>query len=279
MNESIKDTVAVVTGASRGIGRALALGLAAEGAKVVIAAKSEAETERLPGSIYSVAEEIEQVGGEALPLRVDVRDDAQVKKMVERTVERFDRLDFLVNNAGALWWRPILETSPKRYDLLWQVNVRGAYLCTYYALPHMVAARFGHILFCSPPLSVDAHPGYACYMTTKMGMTRLALAVAAEHRADNIASNALWPATPIESQATINWEIGRRETWRSPAVLVDAALEVLRTPPAELTGRQLIDEEILRERGWSQADLDAYWCGDGPPEQPVFIDGRPAAAM
>jgi citronellol/citronellal dehydrogenase len=279
MTVDLEGRVAIVTGASRGIGRALALRLARHGVDVVVAAKSEESTERLPGSIHTVAAEIEERGARALPVRVDVRSEVEVEAMVEAAVERFGRLDILVNNAGALWWEPILKTPPKRYDLMWQVNVRGAYLATYFALPHMVRAGWGHILYCSPPISTTASPGYVCYMTTKMGMTRLAIGVAAEHKADNIAANALWPATPIESQATINWDIGTREFWRSPEILCDASLEVLRTEPGELTGRQLTDEEILRERGWSDAELDSYWLDGKPPETPVFIDGRASGAM
>src|ERR1017187_9091125 len=128
--------VAVVTGSSRGIGRAMALRLAGEGASVVITGKSESGTQKLPGSIHTVVAEVEAAGGSALAVRVDVRHEAEVKAMVDATVERFGRLDVLINNAGALWWQPILETPPKRYDLMWGINVRAAYLCAYHALPH-----------------------------------------------------------------------------------------------------------------------------------------------
>jgi len=274
--------VAVVTGSSRGIGREFALRLAREGADIVVAAKSEKSTEELPGSIYTVAEEVEATGRRALPVKVDVRSEEDVENMIDRVVEAFGRLDVLINNAGAMWWEPVLETAPKRFDLMWEVNVRAAYLCTYYALPHMIENGWGHIINCSPPISTEPSPGYVCYMITKMGMTRLAIGVAAEHRDDNVAANALWASTPIESQATINWgseKLGDRSHWRSPEIYCDAAMEILSTEPRELTGRQLVDEEILRERGWSQEDLDAYWLGDDPPENPVWIDGRPRALM
>ena len=280
--QPLEGRVAIITGSSRGIGRAFALRLAREGADVVVTGKSEQSTEKLPGSIYTVAEEVEATGRKALPVRVDVRSEEDVKNMVDRTIEAFGRLDILINNAGAMWWERVLDTPPKRFDLMWQVNVRAAYLCTYYALPHMIENRWGHIINLSPPISTGASPGYVGYMITKMGMTRLALGVAAEHKDDNVAANALWAATPIESQATINWgseKMGDRSHWRSPEIYCDAVMEILRTEPKELTGRQLIDEEILRERGWSQEDLDAYWLGDGPPENPVWIDGRPSALM
>ena len=148
--EPLKGRVAVVTGSSRGIGRALALRLAREGASVVVTGKSEAPTERLPGSIYWVAEQIRALGGEALPVRMDVRREEDVQGMVEETVRAFGRLDVLVNNASALWWEPILKTPPKRYDLMWEVNVRGTYLCCYHALPRLIEGGGGHVVTMSP---------------------------------------------------------------------------------------------------------------------------------
>jgi citronellol/citronellal dehydrogenase len=270
----LKGRVAIVTGSSRGIGRCLALRFAAEGAKVVVAAKSESTSEKLPGSIHTVAKEIEAIGGTALAIKVDVRSEDDIKAMIDAAIQKFGRLDVLVNNAGAMWWQPLLQTPPKRYDLMWEINVRASYLCIYYGLPHMIAGGWGHIINCSPPITLEASPGYVCYMTTKMGMTRLAIGVAAEHKKDNVAANALWPATPIESQATINWGLGKREQWRSPDILCDAAMEILRSEPKQLTGRQLIDEEFLRERGWSQERIDSYWLGGKVPTNPIWIDGR-----
>src|ERR1700692_3718343 len=210
--------VAVVTGSSRGIGRAMVLRLAREGASVVVTGKSESGTDKLPGSIHTVAAEVEAAGGAALAVRVDVRHEDEVEAMVEATVARFGRLDILVNNAGALWWQPILQTPPKRYDLMWEINVRAAYLCAYYALPHMARNRWGHVINCSPPISTQPSPGHVAYMTTKMGMTRLAIGIAAEHASDGIASNSLWPVTIIESLASINWGLGDRSQWRARAV-------------------------------------------------------------
>lgn len=270
--------VAVITGSSRGIGRVMALACAAEGAAVVVTGKSEHATERLPGSIHTVAEEITAAGGRALAVRLDVRDGDQVAAMVERTLQELGSLDVLVNNAGALWWKPVLETPVKRYDLMWEVNVRGAFLCSQAALPHMIERGFGHIVMCSPPLGTTANPGHVAYMTTKMGMTRLAIGIAAEHAEDNVACNALWPVTLIESLATINHQVGDPSLWRRPEILADALLEIVSSAPRTCTGRQILDEPFLRERGWTQAELDAYWV-EGPPEQPVYIDGRPGGAM
>ena len=198
--------------------------------------------------------------------------------MVERTVAELGRLDVLVNNAGALWWKPLLETPLKRYDLMWEVNVRGAFVCAQQALPHMQRNGWGHIVMCSPPIGVTPNPGYVAYMTTKMGMTRLAIGIAAEHEQDNVACNSLWPVTLIESLATINYEVGDRSMWRSPQILTDSLLEIVTSEPRSLTGRQLLDEPFLRERRWTQDRLDAYWL-EGPPAEPVYIDGRPGSSM
>src|SRR6202163_2964264 len=276
---SLDGRVALVPGSSRGIGCAMALRLAREGAAVVITGKSESGTEKLPGSIHTVAAEGEADGGSALAVRVDVRHEHEVKAMVDATVERFGRLDILINNAGALWWQPILQTPPKRYDLMWEINVRAAYLCAYYALPHMVRNHWGHVINCSPPISTQPSPGHVAYMTTKMGMTRLAIGIAAEHAGDGIASNSLWPVTIIESLASINWGLGDRSQWRSPEILCDAMMEILRSEPASLTGQQILDEPFLRTRGWTQAQLDAYWLEGKPPENPVYIDGRAGSSM
>ena len=279
VSKPLDGRVAIVTGSSRGIGRAMALRLAREGAAVVVTGKSEEPTEKLPGSIHTVAAEIIEAGGQALAVRVDVRHEDEVEAMVQRTVERFGSVDILVNNAGALWWQPILDTPPKRYDLMWQINVRASYLCAYYALPHMVRGHWGHIINCSPPISTTPSPGHVAYMTTKMGMTRIAIGIAAEHRADGIAANSLWPVTMIESLATINWGLGDRSQWRSPDILTDAMMEIVRTEPPTLTGQQLLDEPFLRDLGWTDEQIDAYWLDGKPPENPVFIDGRLGSAM
>jgi citronellol/citronellal dehydrogenase len=257
----------------------MAIRLAAEGAAVVVTGKSEHSTDKLPGSIHSVAEEIIAAGGRAIAVHLDVRKEEEVAAMVQRTVDELGSLDILVNNAGALWWKPVLETPLKRYDLMWQVNVRGAFICAQQALPHMIERGWGHIVMCSPPIGLEANPGYVAYMTTKMGMTRLAIGIAAEHEKDNVAANSLWPVTLIESLATINYSVGDRSMWRSPDILSDSLMEIVTTEPRRLTGRQLLDEPFLRERGWTQERLDGYWLDGAPPAKPVFIDGRPGSAM
>jgi len=269
--------VAVVTGGSRGIGRALVLALSAAGADVVVAGKSETEDPRLPGTIYSVTAEVRSLGGRALAVKTDVRKEAEVERLIQRTVAEFGRADIVISNAGALWWERVIDTPPKRYDLIWQVNVRAAYLAAYYALPHMVRQGWGHLLSNSPAITTTASPGKAAYMTTKMGMSRLMVGIAAEHEHDNIAANALWPAAPIDTAATRNWgrdKMGEPAQWRRPEIYVDAALEILTSEPRTCTGRMVTDEEILTERGWSADDLDSYWVTGQPPLEPLWIDGR-----
>jgi citronellol/citronellal dehydrogenase len=263
--------VALVTGASRGIGKALALRLAQEGAAVTIAAKSEQSTERLPGSIHETAEAIRAAGRRALAIPVDVRDEDAVRGAIEQTVAEFGRLDILINNAGAIWAEPILKTPPKRFDLMMAVNVRAAYVASYYALPHMVRQRWGHILNMCPVLSTDPKPGKVAYMISKLGMAQVAIGLAAEHAADNVAANTLWPRTIIESQASINWAMADRSQWRTPEILCDAVCAIVGREPSTCTGRQWIDEEALSELA-SFRHFDRYWCEGHPPQTPIYID-------
>jgi citronellol/citronellal dehydrogenase len=257
--------VAIVTGASRGIGRAISLGLAREGFHVVIAAKSVESTERLPGSIYTVAEEVHQLGGEALPLRVDVRDERQLEEMAARVVERFGRIDVLVNNAGALHWQSLLDTPAKKFDLVMAVNARAAFLCCRAVLPMMIRQRSGHIINMSPPLDLAMVPGRIAYAISKLGMTLLTYGLAEEVRPHNVAVNSLWPVTIIESQASINWGLGSRDLWRKPDILVECVRRLVRKEPGEITGQALLDEDLLRAEGVT--DFAAYAClpGANPP--------------
>jgi citronellol/citronellal dehydrogenase len=271
LHPDLKGRVAVVTGASRGIGKALALRLAREGADVVIAAKSETSSEKLPGSIYDAADEIRALGRKALAVPTDVRNEDAVRVMIEKTIAEFGRIDILINNAGALWWQKVIDTPPKRFDLMMGVNVRAAYLTSHFALPHMVKQRWGHIINMCPPISTGPNPGHVCYMITKMGMARLAIGIAAEHHADNIAANALWPRTIIESQASINWGMATREQWRTPEIVCDATMAILAQEPPSYSGHQAIDEEVLSELA-GITNFDHYWCEGKPPEKPIYID-------
>jgi citronellol/citronellal dehydrogenase len=262
---NLSGKVAIVTGASRGIGRSVALGLGNAGCSIVVAAKSTESTAALPGSIYSVADEITAGRGQAFPVRVDVRDSDQIDAMVAQTVEHFGRVDILINNAGALWWQPLLETPPKRFDLVMAVNVRAAFCASRAVLPHMMKQGGGHIINFSPPIDYQALPGRIAYCVSKFGMTLLSMGLAQEAQPHNIAVTSLWPATIIESQASINWKLGDRSLWRKPQIITDCVLRIVTRPAAELSGQALIDEDFLRSQGVT--DFSQYACvpGTEPP--------------
>ena len=271
LHPDLRGRVAVVTGASRGIGRALAIRLAREGADVVVAAKSEQSTERLPGSIHETADAIRATGRRALAIPTDVRDEDAIRNLIERTVAELGRLDILVNNAGAIWAQPIAQTPPKRFDLMMGVNARAAYIACYYALPHMVKQQWGHILNMCPQLTSQASPGKVAYMISKLGMARVALGVAAEHERDNIAANTLWPRTIIETQASIAWKMADRSQWRTPEIVCDASLAIFAQEPRTCTGHQWIDEAALANLA-GITHFDNYWCEGRPPANPIYID-------
>jgi citronellol/citronellal dehydrogenase len=271
LHPDLHGRVAIVTGASRGIGKALALRLAREGADVVVAAKSEQSTERLPGSVHETAGEIRALGRRAIAVPTDVRDEESSRRMIERAISELGRLDILVNNAGAIWLQPILQTPPKRFDLVMGVNVRAAYIACHYALPHMVKQKWGHVLNMCPRLSTGPSPGKVAYMISKLGMAYVALGLAAEHAADNIAGNTLWPRTIIESQASINWNMADRSQWRTAEIVCDASMALFAQEPHTSTGRQWIDEEALAELA-GITNFDHYWCEGKPPANPIYID-------
>jgi citronellol/citronellal dehydrogenase len=268
MFESLRDRVAIVTGASRGIGRAIVRGLARHGCRVVIAAKSTKSTEQLPGSIYTVAQEAELLGAKALPIAVDVRDEEQIAAMAKKTMDVFGRVDILVNNAGALWWQPLIDTPVKRFDLVMEVNARAAFVACQAVLPAMREAKWGHIINMSPPIETNMVSGKIAYCISKFGMTLLTIGLAEEVRSWNIAVNSLWPVTIIESQASINWKMGNPQLWRKPDILVDCVLRLAAKEPTEITGQALLDEDFLRKEGI--ADFGPYACvpGTDPPRIP-----------
>lgn len=257
--------VAIVTGASRGIGRAISLGLAQAGFHVVIAAKSTESTEKLPGSIFTVAAEVTQLGVDALPIQVDVRDANQVEGMAIQTMNRFGRIDVLINNAGALFWAGILDTPAKRFDLVNAVNVRAAFLCCQAVLPSMIRQNRGHIINMSPPLDWSILPSRIAYGISKLGMTLLTIGLAEEVCQHNVAVNSLWPTTIIESQASINHQLGTPRQWRKPSILVDCVLRMVAKEPHTLTGQALLDEDFLRSEGVTDFRPYAYVPGTEPP--------------
>ncbi|MEA2696403.1 MAG: hypothetical protein QOI66_674 [Myxococcales bacterium] len=267
MTADFSGRVAFVTGASRGVGKAIALGLARAGCDVVIAAKTVNPDPRIPGTIGETTREIEALGRRALGVPVDIRDDAAVERAAKSALDHFGRIDFLVNNAGALYWQSLADTPLKKFDLVMGVNARGAFACTHHLLPAMRAQKFGHILMLSPPVDPAAAGGKIGYAISKFGMTLIAHGLADEVRDDNVAANALWPATMIESLATINFGLGDKTMWRTPEILVDATLRIFAKEPRTFTGQALIDEDFLRAEGVS--DFVPYRCD--PKHEPPRI--------
>jgi Dehydrogenases with different specificities (related to short-chain alcohol dehydrogenases) len=262
-----------ITGASRGIGLAIAVRAARDGANVAIAAKSDVPNPKLPGTIHTAAAAVEAAGGRALALKCDIRDEAQVREAVARTVETFGGLDILVNNASAIWLRGTLDTPMKRFDLMQQVNARGTFLCAQACLPHLLRAESPHILTLAPPPNLDPkwwapHTGYTL---AKMGMSFVTLGLAAEFSGRNIAINALWPRTVIATDA-LNMIPGvSAAQCRTPEIMADAAHVVLTRPAAGFTGRFLIDEEVLAEAGVT--DFTRYAVDPSQPLLPdLFLD-------
>ena len=273
-----------ITGASRGIGRAIALRLARGGANVVIAAKSEEPHPKLPGTIHEVAAEVDAAGGRGLAVRLDVRDEGNVESAVAAAVARFGGLDAVVNNAGAIALTNVEHTPPKRFDLMQSVNARAVYLCARAALPHLRrAACGGHVLSLCPPLNFAGTwlRDHAPYTLSKFGMTILALGMAGEFRRYGVAVNCLWPRTLIAT-AAVEFSIpGGKAMFpraRKAEIMGDAAAAILLSPPGELTGRCLLDEDFLRTRG--QTDFAAYACEPGQPDDrllpDLFLDKAPA---
>lgn len=257
--------VAIVTGATRGIGRALALAFASEGADVVVTGKTVAVTPGLDGTIHSVADEVEKLGVRALPFQLDVRKDSQIEDMVATCARELGPPAIVVNNASALWWKPIEETPVERYDLIMSINARGTFATTKACLPYMREAGFGHVVTQSPPITLDKLAGMTAYSMSKFGMTLVALGVAAEYAGTGVAGNSIWPTTLIESAATRNHQLGDERLWRKADILVDAIMGMVQEDPVAFTGNQVLDEPYLRSKGVT--DFSKYQCQPGfePP--------------
>jgi citronellol/citronellal dehydrogenase len=243
-----EDRVAIITGASRGIGKALALALASRGTAVVVAAKTMESGGRLPGSVPDTVAEIEAGGGRALGLRCDVRHAEDLEGVVDRTLERFGRVDILVNNAGAMWIQPVEGTPQKRFDLVTSINSRAPFLLAHHCIPDMRRRGWGHIINMSPPLDLAVFEhvgGKVAYMASKLNATLLTYGLAQELEGSGIACNSIWPRTLIRTLATQNLGIGSPEDWRTEDIVVDATMAVLEQDPSTLTGNALIDDEVL----------------------------------
>lgn len=268
---SFANRTVFITGASRGIGKAIALRLAADGARIVIASKTETPHPKLEGTIYTAAEEIENAGGEALPVACDIRDESRVAAAVEAAVARFGGIDILINNASAISLARTEQTDPKRYDLMQQINVRGTFMVSRACIPYLRKGTNPHILTLSPPLNLAPRwlGAHLAYTLSKYGMSMVALGLAAEFAADGIASNTLWPKTTIATAAVRNLLGGDAlvSMSRTPNIVADAAYEILSRPSASCTGNHFIDEEVLAAAGL--ADLGKYAVD---PAKPLAAD-------
>lgn len=263
-----------ITGSSRGIGLAIGLAAARDGANVVVTGKSKVPNPKLPGTIYTAAQEIERAGGRALALELDIRDEAQIRTAVQAALERFGGIDVLVNNASAIFLAGTTATPAKRWDLMHQVNARGAFLCSQACIPALEKAQNPHILTLSPPLDLKARwfAPHLAYTIAKFGMSLCVLGMAEELRDKGIAVNALWPRTVIDT-AALNLlggdELRRRA--RKPEIVADAARFVLMRDSRTCSGNFFIDEEVLRQEG--VGDLSGYAVVPGGELAPdLFVD-------
>ena len=276
---SLQDKTLFISGGSRGIGLAIALRAASEGAKVVIAAKTEQENPRLPGTIYSAAKEIEAAGGQCLPLKVDIRDESQVVEAVAAARERFGSIDVLINNASAISLTGTEATPMKRFDLMFGVNVRGTFLCTQVCLPALKKSgelgRNPHVLTLAPPLNMEPHwfARHTAYTMAKYGMSMCVLGHAAEFKPYGIAVNALWPATVIQTAALQMIPDVRPEHCRTPAIVADAAALILTSDArvAANTGNFYIDEQVLAAHGVNNFESYSVVPGSTQLQPDLFL--------
>lgn len=274
MSSTLAGKTIFITGASRGIGKAIAMRAALDGARIVIAAKTAETHPRLEGTVFSAAEELIAAGGEALPCVVDVREESSVQAAINQAVDRFGGIDILINNASAISLTPTLATEMKRYDLMHQVNIRGTFLCSKLCLPHLLKSENPHILNISPPLSMEAKwfSPHVAYTMAKFGMSMCVLGMAEEFKRKGVAVNALWPRTAISTAAVRNLLGGENsiKRCRKPEIMADAAHWILTQPSADTSGNFFIDDEVLRGAGIE--DLSEYAEVAGTPDSELLPD-------
>jgi len=249
------------------------LALAQCGANVVVAAKTAEDDPRLPGTIHSVVREIVQAGGSAMAFQLDVQNEQQIEACVAAAVKTFGGVHIVINNASTLWWQPIEDTPSARFDLMYRINVRGSFLLTKAALPHMKKAGWGHVITMSPPIDPEAEglASRVAYSVTKFGMTLVALGVNAEANKFGVAGNALWPRTVIESSASENFQMGDRSMWRKASILSDCVLALLEQDQRAFDNKAWIDEDLLRHLGCKDEHFVQYRC-DPDVEPPSMAD-------
>src|SRR5918992_951540 len=276
--DSLSGRTILMSGGSRGIGLAIAVRAARDGARVALIAKTAEPHPKLPGTIYTAAEEIEAAGGEALPIVGDIRDAEAVEAAVAQTAERFGGIDIVVNNASAINLAPMRDLPVKRFDLMQQINSRGTFVVTRAALPHLRESSHAHVLTLSPPLSADPRwlAGHSAYTLSKMGMTMMTLGLAADEAEAGIGANCLWPRTIIATAAVQNL-LGGDEAMRRarmPEIVADAAHAILSRDPRSCTGNTFIDDEVLADAGTT--DLSPYaGTPDAELALDIFVEGWP----
>lgn len=256
---NLKDKVVFITGASRGIGREIALRCARDGAKVIIAAKTDQPHPNLEGTIHTVAAEVEALGGKALAIQLDVRNETKVYEAVATALEVFGGIDILINNASAISISPTLETEMKRFDLIFSVNVRGTFVCSQACIPHLKKSSNPHIINLSPPLNMQPKwfKNHLAYTMSKYGMSMCTLGMSEEFKQDGIAVNSLWPKTTIATAAiAVNFPKHIYEGSRKPAIMADAVYAIVTSDSRSVTGNFFVDEDVLRKHGID--DFSAY---------------------
>jgi citronellol/citronellal dehydrogenase len=277
MADSLNGRVIFMSGGSRGIGLEIAKRAAQDGARVVVMAKTAEPHPRLPGTVYTAADEIQAAGGEALPIVGDIRDADAVDDAVARAVERFGGIDIVVNNASAINLSPMRDLEVKRFDLMQTINARGTFVVTRACLPHLRQSEHAHVLTLSPPLTIDRRwlAGHSAYTLSKMGMTMITLGVAADEAEAGIGANCLWPRTIIATAAVQNLLGGDEAMARSrtPEIMGDAAHAILVRDPRETNGNTFIDDEVLAEAGVT--DLSGYAAADADLALDIFVDSWP----
>ena len=257
---SFQNKTVLITGATRGIGKAIGLRLAKEGANIVIAAKSVEENAKLGGTIFSAAAEMEAAGGKALAVQCDIRFEDQVQNVIDKAIEKFGGIDILINNASAISLTSTEQTEPKRFDLMHDINVRGTFFVTKACIPHLKKSTNPHILTLSPPINLDPKwfEKHVAYTLTKYNMSMMTIGWAKELAKDRIAANSLWPRTTIDTAAVRNLLGGQvlANMSRTVDILADAAYYILSKPSGECTGNLFIDEQVLAKEGIT--DLEKY---------------------
>jgi citronellol/citronellal dehydrogenase len=265
----LSGSTAFITGTTRGIGKQIALDLADQGCNIVSTGKTSEEADSydedkdVEGTIEQTAREVEERGPDALPIRIDVRDQDAVEAAAEEAIDHFGEVNIVINNASAIQLMPTADLPPKRFDLMTDVNVRGTYLTSRTFIDHLKDLENSWILTNAPPVTVDRMPGSAPYTWTKLGMTFITLSLAEELSGYDIGCNSFWPVTAIDTRATRYFGLGTEDDWRSPDILSDTVLEILSRDPAEFTGNALYDEDLLRDAGLE--DFSEYNLTPGDP--------------